>query len=52
MASVGTADEPAASGVSTGISMVLEMRDGDRGYLEGRGQRCRCHCTQVAGMDV
>ena len=40
MAGVGTADEPAASGtsdraavpsgVSTGIYMVLEMRDGDK----------------------
>ena len=47
MASVGTADEPAASGtsdraavpsgVSTGIYMVSEMRDGDKSKLRDEG---------------
>ena len=49
MAGVGTADEPAASGtsdraavlsgVSTGINMVLEMRDGDKSKLRDEGIR-------------
>ena len=47
MAGVGTADVPAASGISyraavpsgvpTGIYMVLEMRDGDKGNLRDKG---------------
>ena len=47
MASVGTADVPAASGtsyraavpsgVSTGICKVLEMRDGDKSKLRDKG---------------
>ena len=47
MAGVGTADVPAASGtfdraavpsrVSTGIYMVLEMRDGDKSKLLDKG---------------
>ena len=47
MAGVGTADEPAASGtsdraavpsgVSTGIYMVSEMRDGDKSKLRDEG---------------
>ena len=47
MACVGTADEPAASGtsdraavpsgVSTGIHIVLAMRDGDKNELRDKG---------------
>ena len=47
MAGVGTADVPAASGifdraavpsgVSTGIYMVLEVRDGDKSKLRDKG---------------